>query len=150
MKSLTVFYDETCAFCIRCRDWLWSEPQIVPLILIEKRSLAARYPELAEYSSGSDLVAVSDGGDVWTGDAAFLTILFALERYRGWAGRLSGPSLRPYAKRFFEMVSNNRGRISWLLGGVKDDKVLVGSLSTLPGGACEGDVCDRPAGNRPI
>src|SRR5690349_24990809 len=106
MKSLTVFYDETCAFCIRCRNWLWSEEQIVPLILIEKRSLAARYPELAAYAGGSDLVAVSDEGDVWVGDAAFLTILFALERYRGWAGRLSSPTLRPYAKRFFEMVSN--------------------------------------------
>jgi predicted DCC family thiol-disulfide oxidoreductase YuxK len=143
MKSLTIFYDETCGFCLRCRDWLWSEPQIVPLILIEKRFLAARYPQLAAYEGGSDLVAVSDEGDVWIADAAFLTILFALERYRGWAGRLAGPALRPYATRFFKMVSNNRGRISWLLGGVKDEKVLAGTLSALPAAACDDESCER-------
>jgi predicted DCC family thiol-disulfide oxidoreductase YuxK len=146
MKSLTVFYDETCAFCIRCRDWLWSEEQIVPLILVEKRLLAARYPQLEAYAGGSDLVAVSDEGDVWIGDAAFLTILFSLERYRGWAGRLSGPSLRPYAKRFFEMVSNNRGRISWLLGSVKDERMLAGALSAMPVTACEDSSCGRNKG----
>ena len=143
MKSLTVFYDETCALCIRCRDWLWSEPQIVPLILIEKRLLVARHPNLAACSGGSDLVVVSDAGEVWIGDAAFITILFTLERYRGWAGRLASPALRPYAKRFFEMVSNNRGRISWLLGGVKDEKVLAGALSELPPDACDSAACDR-------
>jgi predicted DCC family thiol-disulfide oxidoreductase YuxK len=141
MKSLTVFYDETCGLCLRCRDWLWSEPQIVPLILIQKSCLAARHPSLSQYASGSDLVAVNDEGQVWIGDAAFLTVLFALTNYRKWAMRLSGPGLRPYARRFFEMVSNNRGRISTLLGPVPDDSQLVGFLQTASPTACDDGRC---------
>ncbi len=145
MRSLTVFYDETCGFCLRCRDWLLNEPQVVPLALVEKASLPARYPQLAPYSGGSDLVVVSDEGDVWTGDAAFITVLFALENYRGWARRLAGPTLRPFARRFFEMVSSNRALLSSLFGRAMDDASLATVLAGSPRDPCPGDTCSPTA-----
>ncbi len=144
MNSLTVFYDDGCALCLRCRDWLLNEPQIVPLVLIQKGLLAARHPQLAAVSDGSDLVAISDTGDYWIGDAAFLTILFSLERYRAWAERLATPALRPYAKKFFETLSENRGRLSWILGGTTDDTKLAGALDALPSSpACSTEACTK-------
>ncbi len=114
--GLTVVYDETCAFCRRCRAWLETEPTYVPM-----RFLAAGSPEASERWPdlpwlGFDLVVVSDRGEAWIGPAAFLTCLWATRRYRGWSSTLSSPSLAPMAERFFTLVSHQRRRINRLLG----------------------------------
>jgi|CXWL01.1.fsa_nt_gi predicted DCC family thiol-disulfide oxidoreductase YuxK len=146
MKSLTVFYDETCSLCLRCRDWLVGEPQIVPLVFVQKSLLAISHPSLSKYTGGSDLVAVNDEGDVWIGDAAFLTILFSLENYRRWGTRLSGPSLRPCARRFFSRCCRTTAaRISMLLGGAKDDVRLEQFLADQPHPSCDDGKC-QPEG----
>jgi predicted DCC family thiol-disulfide oxidoreductase YuxK len=141
MKSLTVFYDDACALCLRCRDWLKGEPQIVRLALTPNGALAARHPTLAPYAKGSDLVVIDDDGNYWVGDAAFLTILFALERYRSVAKRLASPSLRPYARRFFEAVSSNRAALSSLMGYIGDEAVLKRRLDGLPPAECAANSC---------
>jgi predicted DCC family thiol-disulfide oxidoreductase YuxK len=108
MQRLTILYDEQCPICVRCRDWLAVQPAFVALDFLGCRTdeAAARYgavPWLRE-----ELVVVSDEGDVWAGPAAFLVSLWALQDWREWSYRLSGPLFAPLAQRFFESISKNR------------------------------------------
>jgi len=116
---LTVLYDERCAICRRCRDWLLTQPCLVEVELLPAGSAEAR----ARYGRlpwlGSELVAIDEQGRAWIGPAAFLTCLWATVRYRSWAYRLSSPTLAPLAERFFWMVSKRRDRWSGWLG--RDD-----------------------------
>jgi hypothetical protein len=64
---------------------------------------------------GQELVVVSDAGDVWAGPAAFLMCLWALDEWREWSHRLSGPALAPFAERFFVALSSRRKTIAALL-----------------------------------
>ena len=59
---------------------------------------------------------VSDNGQVWLGDHAFIMCLWALRDYRRWARRLSSPLLRPVARQAFAALSSNRHNVSALLG----------------------------------
>ena len=45
-----------------------------------------------------DLVVAAGTGEVWTGDAAWLMVLWALDDYREWSRRLSSPTLLPMAR----------------------------------------------------
>jgi predicted DCC family thiol-disulfide oxidoreductase YuxK len=112
---LTVLYDESCAVCRRCRDWLLTQPCLVEVELLAAGSATAR----ARYGGlpwlGRELVAVDEGGRAWVGPAAFITCLWATVRYRPWAYRLSGRALAPLAERFFLFVSKRRSRWgAWL------------------------------------
>jgi len=112
---LTVLYDERCALCRRCRDWLISQPTHLPIGFIAAGSPAAssRYGDLPWL--GADLVVVSDRGEAWIGPAAFLMCLWATVAYRPWSYRLSGRALAPLAERFFHLVSAHRLRIGGTL-----------------------------------
>jgi hypothetical protein len=63
-----------------------------------------------------ELAVISDAGQVWLGDNAFLVCLWALRRYRAFARTLAGPLLRPLARQAFSELSHSRGNISRLLG----------------------------------
>jgi predicted DCC family thiol-disulfide oxidoreductase YuxK len=112
---LTVVYDETCALCRRCRDWLATEPLEIELELLAAGSPAAqdRYGTLPWL--GQELVVVADDGRAWVGPAAFLTCLWATRRWRPWSYRLAGPAFAPLAERFFHAVSANRRRLGGML-----------------------------------
>jgi predicted DCC family thiol-disulfide oxidoreductase YuxK len=71
-----------------------------------------------------ELVAITDEGDVYRGDDAFLICLYALDAYRSWSYRLARPALRPFARRAFEMLSTNRTKISELLSLAGDEAVV--------------------------
>ena len=130
--ALTVLYDGACALCTRCRDWMQGQRALVPLRFLACSSEEAR----ARYGVipwlGEELVVVSDAGDVWAGPAAFLMCLWALEDWREWSHRLSGPALAPLAARFFTAVSSRR-------------RTLAAFLSPDP---CAGGTCRVPAGHR--
>jgi predicted DCC family thiol-disulfide oxidoreductase YuxK len=116
---LTVLYDDRCAFCRRCRDWLAGQPCLVDVELLPASSAAARsrYGELPWF--GKELVVVDERGGAWIGPAAFLTCLWATARYRSWSYRLARPRLAPLTDRFFLFVSGRRDRLSTWLG--RDD-----------------------------
>jgi predicted DCC family thiol-disulfide oxidoreductase YuxK len=118
-SKITVLYDERCAICRRCRDWLLGQRCIVQVELMPAGSDVAKARFGALPWLGSELVAVGDEGQVWIGPAAFLTCLWATVRYRPWAYRLSGPALAPLAERFFMLISKRRDRWSAWLG--RDD-----------------------------
>jgi len=118
---LTILYDERCAFCLRCRDWLATQPCLVEVELLPSGSDEAR----ARYGSvpwlGNELVVASDEGEVWVGPSAFLMCLWATVRYRSWAFRLSRPGWSRYAERFFVMVSKHRSAWGAWIGRRPDD-----------------------------
>lgn len=110
-QSLTILYDERCALCRRCRDWLLTQPCLLPVQLLPAGSPAARhrYGALGSWL-GQELVAVDDKGNAWVGPAAFVTCLWATARYRAASYQLARPALAPLAKRFFVFVSKRRDR----------------------------------------
>jgi predicted DCC family thiol-disulfide oxidoreductase YuxK len=112
---LTVLYDEGCAFCLRCRDWLLVQPCFVEVELVPAGSATARERFGAVPWLGNELVVVDDNGQAWVGPAAFLVCLWATVRYRAWSYRLSKPAFASHAERFFMFVSNRRDRWgTWL------------------------------------
>jgi len=109
---LTVLYDEHCAICRRCRDWLAGQRTYVVLELLAAGSPAAKKRYGAMPWLGEELVVVSENNEVWVGPAAFITCLWATMRYREWSYRLSGPTLAPMAEDFFRAISKRRVRWS--------------------------------------
>lgn len=117
MKRLYILYDSQCEFCRRCRIWLGRQPAYVPLTFIPLQSPEAecRFPGLKELDPEKEIVVISDAGDVWQGEPAWVICLWALREYRGWSQRLAHPALLPFARRLCEAVSANRFAISsWL------------------------------------
>ena len=143
MRKLTVLYDATCAFCIRCRHWIADQRHLVPVEFVPRRSAEAerRFPGAS--SPEDELVVVSDEGAIYRGDSAFLMCLWALEDYREWSLRLAAPAMRPLARRAMEWVSHNRAGFSrWLTR--QDDRQVAGILNSgPPAEACAKDGCGR-------
>lgn len=112
--ALTVVYDASCEFCRRCRVWLAGQPTWVPVDF-----LAADDPWLTTAAPGlpvgEELVVLADTGEVWVGTRAFIMCLWATRAHREWSYRLTGPTLEPFARRFFAALSSKRGTISALL-----------------------------------
>jgi predicted DCC family thiol-disulfide oxidoreductase YuxK len=115
-EKLTVVYDEECALCRRCRQWLEGQPTHVPLEFLAAGAAAARDRYGSVPWLGADLVVADEQGNVWAGPAAFLMCLWATVQYREWSYRLSGRTLAPLAERFFLFVSHNRRRIGRVVG----------------------------------
>ena len=116
ITRLIVLYDERCALCVRCRDWMLSQDALVPLEFLGCRSAEARerYSRFIPWL-GDELVVVSDRGEVWVGPAAFIVCLWALDDYREWSHRLAGESFAKVAVKFFATLSKKRRWIAqWL------------------------------------
>ncbi|MGI5238206.1 thiol-disulfide oxidoreductase DCC family protein [Dactylosporangium sp. CA-139066] len=100
ITRLTVLYDASCGLCRTARSWLAGRSQLVPLEFVAAGSDEARrrYPALEVEQTLADITVVADDGGVYTGDAAWIMCLWALEGYRGLAARLAQPHLRPLAR----------------------------------------------------
>jgi predicted DCC family thiol-disulfide oxidoreductase YuxK len=76
------------------------------------------FPALEQIASANDLVVVSDEGQVYLNNNAWIMALFALVEYKDWARRLSHPLLLPLARQAFATISRNRYAISrWMSAG---------------------------------
>lgn len=71
---------------------------------------------IERYEPGKEIVVVADTGAVYTGGAAWMMCLWALENGRPWALRLAKAGLVGVVKRFCLLVSSNRLRLSAALG----------------------------------
>jgi predicted DCC family thiol-disulfide oxidoreductase YuxK len=113
--KLTVLYDERCAFCVRCRDWLADQPVLVAVELVGAGTEEAkrRFPGVDVRSK--ELVVIDDHGEMWVGPDAFVVCLWATARYRGLSMRLSRPAWKPLAATFFHQLSMRRDSLSaWI------------------------------------
>lgn len=128
MTKLYILYDASCGLCSHLVQWMSTQPAAVALEFVAAGSESARrlFPTL--HTSASELVVVSDAGDVYRGDAAFIVCLYALDDFRRLSFRLARPALRPLAKRAFRMLSANRKNVSDLLG-LASDAELAESLN---------------------
>jgi predicted DCC family thiol-disulfide oxidoreductase YuxK len=99
------------------------QPSSCELHFVAAGSEKARrlFPALANPPRPEELVAISEDGLVYRGDAAFIVCLYALDAYRALAVRLARPAFRPVARRVLGMLSTNRMRISDFLGLHSDD-----------------------------
>ena len=114
--ALTVLYDESCALCRRARDWLLTQPCLVPVQLMPAGSPYARshYAAVGPWL-GKELVVVDELGNAWVGPAAFVTCLWATAKYRQISFSLARPAFAPLAERFFMYVSKRRDRFgTWV------------------------------------
>jgi predicted DCC family thiol-disulfide oxidoreductase YuxK len=110
---LYVLYDSRCVLCRRLKVWMTGEPAWWPLRAVAAGSDRARRLFPALETDGKELIVVASDGRYWQGDHAWLIVLFALERYRGWAKRLSTPLLLPLARQAFAAVSESRDSLGW-------------------------------------
>jgi hypothetical protein len=74
------------------------------------------WPSNAIRNRGDDLVVIADTGEMWSGDSAWLIVLWALADYRHWSYRLASPLLLPTARAAFAKLSAYRGTLSCGLG----------------------------------
>lgn len=79
----------------------------------------------------SELVVVSDAGEVYFNDAAWIVCLYALVDYRAWSFRLARPLLRGLARVAWETLSKNRASLSHLLA-LASDAELARKLEAEP------------------
>src|SRR4029077_8693088 len=92
----------------------------------------------------NDLVVVSDDGQVYLNNSAWIMALYALEEYREWACRLAPPSVAPFVRRGFEMIPKNRHAISRWLNHDRPEEI-AGELRKVPLAPCavpDGTVSD--------
>jgi predicted DCC family thiol-disulfide oxidoreductase YuxK len=146
MKRLYVLYDSQCEFCRRCRIWLGRQPTYVPLVFLPFQSPEAecRFPGLRDLQPEKEIVVISDAGEVWQGEAAWVTCLWALCEYREWSQRLAHPALLPFARRLCEIVSTHRYQLSHWLGGSTTDEEVRQKLESLPAPVCENEGYCKP------
>jgi predicted DCC family thiol-disulfide oxidoreductase YuxK len=129
VEKLYVLYDPKCELCERLKDWLLTQRSWLGLSMVPAGSEEARelFPELEKIASANDLVVVSDDGQVFLNDRAWIMTLYALEEYREWAQRLAHPLLLPLARQAFAALSRNRYALSrWLRAG--SPEAIAGEL----------------------
>ena len=145
MQRLYVLYDEQCEFCRRCRHWLGQQPAYLALAFLPFQSAEAecRFPGLKELHPEKEVVVISDAGEVWQGEAAWVTCLWALREYREWAQRLAHPVMRPLARRLCEIVSTHRYQFSAWLTPSKSEEEIQRKLEMFPAESCESGACRR-------
>jgi predicted DCC family thiol-disulfide oxidoreductase YuxK len=130
-SRLVVLYDGHCPICRRAGSWLGRQPQLVPIELVEAGSPAARrrFPDLDHRATLRDITVVADTGAVYTGDAAWLVCLWALDSYRALSFRLAQRGLRGAARQVVALASDVR---HW----TREDGY---------GDGCEADACQPAA-----
>jgi predicted DCC family thiol-disulfide oxidoreductase YuxK len=118
MRSLYLLYDSRCELCRRLKDWLlgheaWLELKMLPAGSPQVKEM---FPGLETIASADDLAVVSDEGEIYLNNEAWIMSLYALVEYREWACRLAHPLLLPFARQAFDLLSKNRHAISKWLG----------------------------------
>lgn len=134
MRLLYIIYDPHCGLCSRVREWMLQQPSYLPLQFVASGSRRAQhqFPQVAE----GDLAVISDTGEAWLGDNAFVICLWALKRYRRWALRLARPAMLPLARRAFHALSDHRLKISELMNFTSDAE-LADRLRSEQGPTCQ-------------
>lgn len=117
ITTLYAFYDGECGLCAACRRWLSNQPQLIPVCFLPYQSEDARNlcPGLTALHPEREIVVMSDTGEIYQGDGAWITLLWATASWRTAAVDISASAIRGLARRIIEAVSENRLTLSkWL------------------------------------
>ena len=138
MTTLYVLYDERCALCKRLKEWLLVQRSWIGLSMIPAGSARAKamFPALESIAGSNDLVVISDAGEVYLNNHAWIMCLYALTEYRDWALRLASPLLLPLARQAFETLSKNRQTISGWISGRSNDRDIAAELGRVSLESC--------------
>lgn len=114
LTRLTVLYDGECGLCGRLKERLQDEPVWIELefLALQDASVPERFPGVEAYEPTRHLVIVSNTGQVYCAENAWIMILHATKAFRGLALQLSEPGLKNLAKEACQWVSGNRKSIS--------------------------------------
>lgn len=137
MEKLYVLYDPRCELCCRLKNWILIQRSWPGIAVIEQGSEKAKrlFPELNQIAGSEDLAVISDTGDVYLNNSAWIMVLYPLIDYREWASRLTSPLLLPLARQAFAALSKNRHWISSLLNS-QDEAAIASELHKVELGAC--------------
>ena len=97
---LTVLYDAACPMCRRFREWLGSQPLLVPTDFAAAGSAQARdrYPTLDHARTLEEITVIADDGAIWTNEHAWVMCLWVTLEHRALAERLARPAWLPLAR----------------------------------------------------
>ncbi|MFI1155977.1 thiol-disulfide oxidoreductase DCC family protein [Streptomyces sioyaensis] len=112
VRRLTVLYDPHCPLCTRVHDWLVRQRQLVPLELlpVATAETRARFPGLDHEATLREITVIGDGGQLYTGHAAWVVCLWALASYRPMSHRFVGPAGAPLARAAVLAAARYRAR----------------------------------------
>jgi predicted DCC family thiol-disulfide oxidoreductase YuxK len=138
MRTLYVLYDSRCGICSRLKAWMLAQPAYCTIDFVAAGSARARrlFPQLPHRDEPSELVAITDEGEVYVDDAAWILCLYALVDYRAWSFRLSRTPLRHMARNAWELLSKNRGQLSRMLDLASDAELMQRFEVETPAAAC--------------
>ena len=124
ITTLYAFYDGECGLCAACRNWLSNQPQLVPVCFLPYQSEDARSlcPGLNDLHPGREIVVMSDTGEIYQGDGAWITLLWATANWRTAAVDISASAIRGLARKVIGAVSENRLTLSKWLRLRKDER----------------------------
>jgi len=136
---LTVLYDGHCDFCSRCMIWLQEQQQRIPLefIPIHSASTKQRYPSLFNKDDADELIVISNQGEVYRKDKAFIMCLFALEEYVEWAFHFSKPAYRPFIRHGYQYLSHFRFSLSKLFSSYEKEDIIKRLNLSTPENNCQ-------------
>ena len=91
-RSLTVLYDERCPLCRRLKAWLAGQATLVPIRFAAAGGEVARrrYPALDHERTTTVLTVITERGEVYEGERAWLVCGWALPGWQPLAERFSG------------------------------------------------------------
>lgn len=101
LRGLTVLYDPACRVCRHVAGWLAGQRRLIPVRLVPVGSPQARrlFPGLDhEGATRREITAVGDAGQVYTGQSAWVVVLWALADHRALAHAMSTPAGRRLAR----------------------------------------------------
>jgi len=138
IRQLSVLYDNNCTFCARCMIWLQDQQQRIHLEFIPLHSGIAkqRYPSLLKDSTSEELIVITDTGDVYRKDKAFIMCLYALEQYVEWSFHFSKPIYRPLIRNAYEYLSHFRFSLSKLFSTYEKNDIIRKLKFAKPEGIC--------------
>jgi predicted DCC family thiol-disulfide oxidoreductase YuxK len=125
IRTMWVLYDARCGICSRVRTWMQQQRSFVAVEFIPAGSERARslFPELDHPDVPRELVVITDQGDVYLDDAAWILCLWALAEYRTWSFRFARGPLRPLARAAWDFLSANRHELARMLSLESDDEL---------------------------
>lgn len=102
---LTVWFDGDCGFCTRVAKWLERQPKFVAVQCVAAQTATAQACPFDLKELLDKITVTASDGAIYRGGNAWITVLWALRRYRGWSLRFARKAWRPWADDLFATIT---------------------------------------------